>query len=248
MHLIALRGLPLVRKGDDIGQLIVDAARNQDLQLEDGDIIVVAQSIVSKAEGNVVDLRKVRPSPRAKQIAEQMGRDPRKIEVILQQSQEIIRVAHVLITRTKHGFVCANSGVDGSNIDRDHVTVLPEDPDASARLIREKIRQATGADVAVIVSDTHGRPFRRGAAGVAIGVTGMKPLLDLRSRFDLYGKKLTSTIVAVADAFAAAATPVMGETNEGTPVVVIKDAVYDRGDDGTARDLIRDPERDLFLR
>lgn len=248
MHLIALRGLPLVRKGDDIGQLIVDAARNQDLQMEDGDIIVVAQSIVSKAEGNVVDLRKVNPSPRAEEIAERMGRDPRKIEVILQQSQEIVRVAHVLITRTKHGFICANSGVDGSNIDRDHVTVLPEDPDASARLIRERIKQATGADVAVIVSDTHGRPFRRGAAGVAIGVTGMKPLLDLRSRFDLYGKKLTSTIVAVADAFAAAATPVMGETNEGTPVVVIKGAVYDRDDDGTARDLIRDPERDLFLR
>ncbi len=248
MHLIALKKLPLVRRGDDIGQLIMNAANGQGLQFEDGDIVVVAQSIISKSEGNVVDLRKVNPSPHAKQIAEQMGRDPRKVEVILQQSQEIVRLAHVLITRTKHGFVCANSGVDGSNIDRDHVTVLPEDPDASARLIRERIRQATEADVAVIVSDTHGRPFRRGAAGVAIGVTGMKPLLDLRSRFDLYGKKLTSTIVAAADAFAAAATPVMGETNEGTPVVVIKDAVYDRGDDGTARDLIRDPERDLFIR
>lgn len=248
MHLIALRDLPLVRRGDNIGQLIVNAANGQGLQFEDGDIVVVAQSIVSKSEGNVVDLRKVNPSPRAKQIAEQKGKDPRKIEVILQQSQEIVRLAHVLITRTKHGFVCANAGVDGSNIDRDHVTVLPENPDASARLIRERIGQTTGADVAVIVSDTHGRPFRRGAAGVAIGVTGMKPLLDLRSRFDLYGKKLTSTIVAAADVFAAAATPVMGETNEGTPVVVIKGAVYDRGDDGTARDLIRDPERDLFLR
>lgn len=245
MNLIALRGIPIVKRDDDIGQLILDASNGQ-ARLEDGDVIVVAQSIVSKAEGSVVDLRKVEPSPLALEIGERMNRDPRKLEVILQQSQEIVRQAHVLITRTKHGFVCANAGVDGSNIDYDHATTLPDDSDASARRIREKIMQATGADVAVIVSDTHGRPWRRGAAGVAIGVTGMNPLMDLRSRYDLYGKKLTSTIVATADSLAAAATMTMGETNEGTPVVVIKGATYDRSDDGSARGLVRPLERDLF--
>jgi len=245
MNLIALRGLPIVKRNDDVGQLIVDVADGQ-ARFEDGDVIVVAQSIISKAEGNVVDLRKVKPSPLALEIGKRMNRDPRKIEVILQQSQEIVRQKHVLITRTKHGFVCANAGVDGSNIDHDHATTLPDDPDASARRIRERIMEATGADVAVIISDTHGRPWRRGAAGVAIGAAGMDPLLDLRNRYDLYGKKLTSTIVAAADSLAAAAAMAMGETNEGTPVVVIKGATYDRSNDGGIRKLIRPPERDLF--
>jgi len=245
MNLIALRGLPIVKKGDDIAQLIAHAANGQ-VKIENGDIIVVAQSIVSKAEGNVYDLREINPSPRAIEIGKKMGRDPRKIELILRESTEIVRQAHVLITRTKHGFVCANAGVDSSNVDEDHATTLPEDPDASARRIRERIKDILGVDVAVIISDTHGRPFRKGAAGVAIGVAGMEPLWDLRDKRDLYGKKLTSTIFAAADSFAAAATIVMGETNEGTPVVIIKGAKYKPGD-GRATDLVRPREHDLFL-
>ena len=245
MQIIALDGFPLVKRGDDVGQLILNAA-NGNGALEDGDIVVVAQSIVSKSEGNVYDLRKIEPSGLALEIGVKMGRDPRKIELILQQSTEIVRQRHRLITRTKHGFVCANAGVDASNVERDHATTLPDDPDASAERIREKIQQETGTDVAVIVSDTHGRPFRKGAAGVAIGVAGMNPLLDLRNSYDLYGRKLTSTIVAAADSFAAAACAVMGETNEGTPVIVIKGAKYDRTANGGAKSLVRTPERDMF--
>lgn len=245
MEVIALRGLPLVKRGDRIDELIARAALEQNLRLEDGDVVVVAQSIVSKAEGRVVDLRAVRPSRRARKLAEQLDKDPREVEVILQQSKEIVRLKHVLIARTEHGFVCANAGVDHSNVEPEHVTLLPKDPDASARQIRDGIKRATGADIAVIVSDTHGRPFRLGAVGVAVGVAGIKPLLDMRGRRDLYGKELKTTVTSPADALAATAVAVMGEANEGTPVIIIKGAIYERGF-GSARDLVMPLERDLF--
>jgi coenzyme F420-0:L-glutamate ligase/coenzyme F420-1:gamma-L-glutamate ligase len=213
--------------------------------LENGDVVVVAQSVVSKCEGRVVDLRKITPTPRALEVAKQLGKDPREVEVILREAKEIVRLKHVLIARTEHGFVCANAGVDRSNVEPEHVTLLPRNPDASAKRIREAIRKATGAEVAVIVSDTQGRPFRRGVLGFAIGVAGMSPLQDLRGKRDLYGKELRVTIAAVADALAAAAVLAMGEAAEGTPVVVIRGAAYERGG-GKARDLIRPPERDLF--
>jgi coenzyme F420-0:L-glutamate ligase/coenzyme F420-1:gamma-L-glutamate ligase len=244
VQLIPIRGLPLIRRGDDLGELIVQAAEKQGLKIEDGDIVVVAQSAVSKAEGNVVDLREVEPSNSAREIAERLDKDPREVEVILQQSKEIVRLAHVIISRTKHGFVCANAGVDHSNAGPDHLTTLPDDPDASAARIRETIRKS-GRDVAVIVTDTQGRPFRLGCVGVALGVAGMKPLLDLRGKKDLFGKELRVTVTSPADAIAAGAVSVMGEADEGTPVVLVKGAVYERGD-GEARELIRPPERDLF--
>lgn len=228
-----------------MGELIVRAAREQGMHLENGDVVVVAQSVVSKSEGRVVDLREIKPSQRALNLAKQLGKDPREVEVILREAKEIVRLKHVLIARTGHGFVCANAGVDRSNVDPEHVTLLPVDPDASAERIQNTIKRNTGAGVAVIVSDTQGRPFRRGTIGFAIGVAGIVPLQDLRGRRDLYGRELRVTIAAVADALAAAAVSVMGEAGEGTPVVVIRGAAYERGE-GKARDLIRPPERDLF--
>lgn len=245
LQVIALKGLPLVKRNDDIGELIANVAEKNGPRLEEGDVVVVAQSIVSKAEGNVVDLRVVRPSQLAQSLAEKLDKDPREVEVILGQSKEIVRLGHVIISRTKHGFVCANAGVDHSNVEPEHVTLLPDDSDASAERIRSSIKRISGVDVSVIVSDTQGRPFRLGAVGVAIGVAGMSPLLDLRGRRDLYGKELKVTITSPADALAAAAVNVMGEADEGTPVVIIKGATYGRGH-GSARELVMPPERDLF--
>ncbi|MBA7502477.1 Bifunctional F420 biosynthesis protein FbiB [subsurface metagenome] len=245
MQLIALKGLPLVKKGDEVGKLIVGAAQKQGLRLEDGDVIVVAQTIISKAEGNVVDLRGVKPSKKAEQIAARLDKDSREVEVILQQSSEIVRLGHVIISRTKHGFVCANAGVDHTNVDPEHVTILPDDPDASAAGIRDFIKRKLGTEVSVIISDTQGRAFRMGCVGVAVGVAGMNPLLDLRGKRDLHDKELRVTITSPADALAAAAVSVMGEANEGTPVVVVKGAIYER-EDGNARKLVMPLERDLF--
>lgn len=245
VQLIALKGLPLVKKGDEVGKLIVGATQKQGLRLEDGDVIVVAQTIVSKAEGNVVDLRGVKPSKKAEQIAARLDKDSREVEVILQQSSEIVRLGHVIISRTKHGFVCANAGVDHTNVDPEHVTILPDDPDASAAGIRDFIKRELGTEVSVIISDTQGRAFRMGCVGVAVGVAGMNPLLDLRGKRDLHDKELRVTITSPADALAAAAVSVMGEANEGTPVVVVKGATYER-EDGNARELVMPLERDLF--
>jgi coenzyme F420-0:L-glutamate ligase/coenzyme F420-1:gamma-L-glutamate ligase len=245
VQLIALEGLPLVKKGDDLGELILNTTQKQGLRIEDGDVIVVAQSIVSKAEGDVIDLREVRPSKRAEQIAAQLDKDPREVEVILQQSSEIVRLKHVIISRTRHGFVCANAGVDHSNVDPEHVTILPDDPDASAARIRDFVKRKLGVEVAVVVTDTQGRAFRRGCVGVAVGVAGMNPLLDLRGKLDLHGKELRATITSPADALAAAAVAVMGEADEGTPVIVVRGATYERVY-GSALELVMSPERDLF--
>lgn len=246
MRLIPLKGLPLIKRGDDLGEIIAQAAKEQGVDIEDGDVIAVAQCVVSKAEGNVIDLRKVKPSKLAERIASRLGKDPSEVEVILQQSDEILRLGHVIISRTKHGFVCANAGVDHSNVEPHHVTTLPVDPDASAARIRDAVKRRVGSDIAVIVTDTQGRAFRQGCVGIAIGVAGMDPTLDMRGRLDLYGKELKVTVTSPADALAAAAVLVMGESNEGTPVVVMKGATYKRGP-GSARELLRNPELDLFI-
>lgn len=245
MLLITLEGFPAVSRGDDLGELIVETARKKGLRIEEGDALVVAQTIVSKAEGNVVALSGVNPSQRAKELAAKLNKDPRVVEVVLQQSSEIVRLGHVIISRTKHGLVCANAGVDQSNVGLGQVTLLPEDPDASAAGIRETIKRKLGADVAVIISDTQGRPFRQGCVGVAIGVAGMRPLLDLRGKRDLYGKELKVTMTSPADSLAAAAVSMMGEANEGTPVVLVKGGKFEPGE-GTVREMVRPPELDLF--
>ncbi|MFN4133017.1 MAG: coenzyme F420-0:L-glutamate ligase [Candidatus Hadarchaeales archaeon] len=245
MELTLLKNFPLVKAGDNLARLIGDAIVRQGIKLEHGDVIVIAQSVVSKAEGRVVDLRKVRPGQLAKTMAKRLGKDPREVQVILEESEEIVRLAHVIISRTRHGFVCANAGVDRSNAGHEKVTLLPLDPDRSAEKIRTALERRFGVRLAVIITDTQGRPFRKGCVGVAVGVAGMKPLLDLRGKKDLYGRRLKATVTCPADAIAAAAVSLMGEAGEGTPVVIVRRAIYRRGR-GAARELIRPKERDLF--
>ncbi len=245
MRVIPLTEIPLVSAGDEVGDLLIESLRKQGVDLEGRDLIVVAQTVVSKAEGNTVDLSRVDPGPRAREIADRIGKDPRKVEVILRQSDKIIKSEHALITQTRHGFVCANAGVDASNVEPGFVTTLPEDPDASAGRIRDEIRKRIGKEVAVIISDSWGRPFRLGALGFAIGVAGMKSLKDMRGEEDAYGETLESTRVALPDALAAAASVVMGEADELVPAVVIKGVSYEPAEGGIGP-LLRPEEEDLF--
>jgi len=246
MQLLVLPGLPLVKEGDDLGELIVEAAARAGVGIEDGDVVAVTQSVVSKAEGGTVELGKVEPGPEALSLAGRLGKDPREVEVILRESAQVLRAGRVLICRTRHGFVCANAGVDHSNAGEGRVTVLPRDPDASAAKIRRRIWELTGREVAVIITDSWGRTFRRGAVGHAVGISGLSPLLDLRGRKDLYGRELRSKVVCVADALAAAAVLLMGEAAEGKPVVLIKGAPYEKGE-GKVKEILRPEEEDLFL-
>jgi len=241
-----LTGLPLVKQGDSLGDLIVKAAKDQNLDIQNGDVLVVAQKIVSKAEGRVVDLRTITPSSRAEEIAKLCGKDPRHVELILRQSVDIVRNRGPhLIVETPHGFVCANAGVDRSNIEGElSAVLLPEDPDRSARQIREQIRNLTGADVAVIVSDTFGRAWRIGQTNVAIGADGLKPVLDYRGSKDMFGMVLNVTQIAIADELASSAELVMGKSNS-VPVALIRGYKYTPGN-GTARELLRPKEEDLF--
>ena len=240
ISIVPVEDLPEIREGDDLGALIAERA-----QLEDGDVVVVAQKIVSKAEGRIVPLDGVDPSARAREIAGE--RDPRESEVILRETARVVRSRNSLvIAETSHGFVCASAGVDHSNAgDPDTLVLLPLAPDASARRIRDTIRVRSGADVAVLVTDSFGRPFRRGTTDVAIGVAGLAPLLDLRGTPDREGRVLRSTQVALADELAAAADLVRLDKADGLPVVVVR-GVRHAGGDGDARELVMPPERDLF--
>jgi len=236
-----VEGLPEIRQGDDLGTLIAERA-----QLESGDVVVVAQKVVSKAEGHVVSLDDVEASPHAREVAGEWC-DPRESEVILREAARIVRARNSLvIAETRHGFVCASAGVDHSNAPAEGTLVLlPVDPDASARRIRETIREYTGKDVGVVVTDSFGRPFRRGTTDVAIGAAGIAPLVDLRGRPDRVGALLRSTQVAVADEIAGAANLVRTDKAEGLPVVVVRGLRHARGD-GSASELVMPPGRDLF--
>jgi len=247
LEIYGLEKIPIVKEGDNVAELIVKAAEEEGVGIEDGDIIVIAQSIISRAEGSIVDLTKIKPSEFAKMIAKETGKDPRIVEVILREAKEVVRMGHgVIVTLTHHGIVCANSGVDKSNVPGEHlVSVLPRDPDKSAQKIREEIRRLTGKEVAVIISDTMGRPLREGVIGVAIGAAGISPLWDRRGDKDLFGYTLQVTVVAIADELASAAELVMGEADEGIPVVIIRGFKYPRGNEG-ARVLNRPREKDLF--
>lgn len=246
IRLVALRDIPEVRPGDDLGRLIAEAARNQPAPLEDGCVVAVAQKIVSKAEGRVVDLGGITPSQAAASFAAEYGKDPRVIELSLRQARRVVKMERgVLIVETHHGLVCANGGVDVSNAPGgDRATLLPEDPDASAARLRAALEALTGKDCAVIVTDTFGRPWREGLVNVAIGAAGFGTLADYRGRCDRHGRRLNATLIAVADELAAAAGLLM-QKDAGTPVVLIYGARIDRSP-GSARDLIRTPERDLF--
>lgn len=251
--LTALRNIPEVAPGDDLVHLILEGLVREELELQDGDVVVVTQKVVSKAEGRLVDLRDVAPSSAAEELAAEVGKDPRLVEVILSESrggrEGLIRKRKgTLIMETHHGWICANAGVDRSNVGgeaSDTVLTLPRDPDASARQIRDGLMAATGADVAVIITDSYGRPWRLAAVNLAIGVAGMLPIADLRGQPDRFGYRLRSTTVARADELAAAAGLLSGQAAEGLPVVVIRGANYPRGE-GKATDLQRPEEKDLF--
>jgi coenzyme F420-0:L-glutamate ligase/coenzyme F420-1:gamma-L-glutamate ligase len=245
LRLFSLPGIPEIQTGDDLVRIIADAVRRAFIRFENGDVLVIAQKIVSKAEGALVDLASVAPSPQALALAEQLKKDPRAVEVVLQQSRRIVRTDHVLITETHHGFVCANAGVDHSNVPGDDiVTPLPKNPDRSAKKLATAFRKRTGKRVAVIISDTFGRPWRLGLTNVAIGAAGVPVLLDLRGTPDRHGKLLNATILAVADELAAAAGLLM-DKSKGSPVVLIRGYRYKPVSDPAAR-IIRPAAEDLF--
>ncbi len=244
LEILPIGGIPEVRPGDDPSALIARAV-GDDL-LKTGDVVVVTHKVVSKAEGRLVDLATVEPSVLAKGFAARYEKDPRQIEVVLRESKRIVRMDRgIIISETHQGFVCANAGVDASNVPGDEtVCLLPLDPDASARRLRDVLASLAGGDLAVIVSDSFGRAWRHGITNVAIGVAGMQPLADYRGERDPHGYPLTASILAVADEIAAAAELVMGKT-KGIPVAVVRNYPYERGS-GTGRDLLMEPERDLF--
>lgn len=240
-----IEGIPEVRPGDDLAHLIATAATAQGVQLADDDVIVVTQKAVSKSEGRFVDLATVEPSPFAIQLAANWDKDARHVEVVLRESKRIVRMDHgVIICETRHGLVCANAGVDASNVPGGQLILLPIDPDASAQRIREGLLRETAADVAVIVSDTFGRPWRTGYTEVAIGVAGMLPILDYVGQTDTHGRELRATWICIADELASTAELVTGKVNR-VPAALIRGYAVPRGE-GSAQEMVRAAVTDLF--
>lgn len=259
MTLTSLQHIPIIRRGDNLPDIVVNALHENTISLEDNDILVLAQKIVSKAEGRAVHLATVTPSQRAIELAETTEKDARLVELILQESNEVLRIrTGTIIVEHKLGFVCANAGIDHSNVSsplaegeraenagEEWVLLLPADPDRSAETIRQEIQSATGKRIGVLIIDSHGRAWRNGTVGVAIGIAGMPGLQDLRGEQDLFGSVLRITQVGVADELAAAASLLMGQAAEGTPVVHVRGFPYPLRD-GTLQELLRHREQDLF--
>jgi coenzyme F420-0:L-glutamate ligase/coenzyme F420-1:gamma-L-glutamate ligase len=246
LTILGLRHIPEVKSGDNLGRMIVAAANRQGLRLRSDDIVVVAQKIVSKAEGRLVSLSNIKPSVMTIEIARAMRKDPRHVEVILRETKRVVRRRGPhLIVETRRGLVCANAGVDRSNVKgQDVVTLLPKDADRSARRIRAQIREITGKDVSIVVSDTFGRPWRLGQTNVAIGLSGMRPWIDYRGTSDMFGYELSVTRMAVADELAGAAELIMNKVDE-VPVAIIRGYPHTRAR-GSAGQLIRPAREDLF--
>lgn len=246
IRITGIAGIPEVKPGDDLARLIVGAAEKQAIELKDADVLVVAQKVVSKAEGRIVRLEEVEPSAFARRLATMMARDARLIEVVLRETRRIVRMSErVLIVETHSGYICANAGVDQSNVDGGaSVTLLPVDPDASAARLRRQISALCGSAPAVIISDSFGRPWRLGLTNVALGAAGLDPLEDYRGRRDPHGYSLHATVIAVADELAAAAGLALGKLRR-TPAAVVSGFDYKRGE-ASARELLRPPEQDLF--
>jgi coenzyme F420-0:L-glutamate ligase/coenzyme F420-1:gamma-L-glutamate ligase len=244
-EVIGVTGIGEVRPGDDVARLIAEAANAQGTPLASGDVLVVSQKIVSKSEGRLLRLPDVTPSTIAEAMAGTLGRDPRLIEVILRESRRIVRMDRgVLVTETHHGWVCANAGVDQSNVDADVVAMLPVDCDASARRIRDEIRTRARVEVGVLIADTFGRPWREGLVNVAIGVAGLAPLRSHLGEVDPAGRPLQATVLALADELASAAEPMMGKLDR-IPAVIVRGLALSPSDEGS-KSLLRDPARDLF--
>lgn len=241
--------MPIIEAGDDLNAVITDALARNAVALQNGDVLVISSKIVSKAEGRFVDLNTVQPDERAREVAAITGKDPRIVALVLAESVRVSRQARgVLVTQHRLGFISANAGIDQSNVKDapDWVLLLPQDPDASASAIRDSIRRAHGVQVGVVISDSHGRPFRMGNIGVAIGSAGLPSLVDLRGQKDLFGRELAISLQGYGDLIASAAHLVCGEGDEGLPLVLVRGLHYPPTEDSTARDLNRPPEKDLY--
>jgi coenzyme F420-0:L-glutamate ligase/coenzyme F420-1:gamma-L-glutamate ligase len=250
--LTPLPKIPIVHTGNDLVEIIQDGLMEADINLQDGDIVVVAQKIVSKVEGRWVNLVTVQPSAQALTLAEEIEKDPRLIELVLHESNHILRKrSGTIIVEHRLGFVCANAGIDHSNVagtgdmDEEWVLLLPENPDASAQMIRQKLETMSSAHIGVMVIDSHGRAWRQGVVGVAIGLSGLPGLVDMRGTKDLFGYELRITTIGAADELAAAASLVMGQANEATPIVHVRGFPYALRD-GNLKELLRPKEQDLF--
>lgn len=250
LNLFGLKEIPLVKKGDNIANLIIEDLKKEDITLQDGDIILIAETLISKAEGNYIKLDELEISDEAKDIAKKAKKDPKLIQAVLNESNEIVVVGpNFIVTETKHGFVCANAGIDESNAADGLATPMPENPDKSAKEIREILEKETNKELAVIITDTQGRAFRVGAIGTAIGCSGIKPLWVRIGDEDLYGRALETTEVATADELSAAASLLMGQANEGIPVVLIRGySAFEtlRDTEAGISSLIREKEFDAF--
>lgn len=239
---IPIKDLPLIKPGDDIGKLIFSSFT----KIKENDILVITHTILSKAEGRVVRLEDIKPSKYAIRLAKKTSKDPRIVELILREAEKILRVGPgFIVTETKNGYVCANSGVDETNVEKGYAILLPEDPDRSAKEIRKTLRSLSNKDVAVIITDTCGRPFRTGVTGVCIGSSGIEPLQDRRGEKDLFGKELKITKVALLDNISCAANLIMGEASEGIPAVIVRGLKYKKSEKGS-KDLIRNSKEDVF--
>ena len=250
IEIYPVSGLPLIQPGDDLPRLLGDALERRARPPAVGDVLVITQKIVSKAEGRYVDLNRITPSPRAREVAQHCDKDPRLIEVILSESTEVVRLRPgLIITRHRLGFISANAGVDRSNVAPegiDQVLLLPLDPDRSAADIRSRLRSRFGIDLGVIIADSHGRPHRLGTVGVAIGLSGLPGVEDWRGRQDLFGYTLQHTEVGVADQIASAASLLLGQAAESIPAVLVRGAPFEERE-GSAQEINRPREIDLFL-
>jgi coenzyme F420-0:L-glutamate ligase/coenzyme F420-1:gamma-L-glutamate ligase len=245
LSITGLTGIPEIEAGDDLPALIIEAIRQAEFAMQNGDVLIIAQKVVSKAEGKIVGLDTITPSEQARQWAEEFDKDARLVEVVLGQSRRIVRMQRgVMICETHHGFICANAGVDNSNVAPGFVVLLPEDPDRSARQIQAALEKHFEINLAVIISDTFGRPWREGLTNVALGVAGIAPIVDYRGSVDAFGQPLRVTMIAAADELAAAAELVMGK-NDRVPVALVRGLTYEARE-ASVKELIRPPEHDLF--
>lgn len=251
IELISIEDFPIIKKDDNLPEIIYESLLNNDISIVDGDVLVLAETVVSKAEGNIVEIDSVKPSDKAFEISEKSGKDPKQCQIILDNTKSIIRCQQdLIITETPHGFICANSGIDNSNCEEGFVTPLPVNPDKSAGIIKKYLDDKFDSDCIVIISDTHGRAWRVGAIGVAVGISGMHPVTDFRGSYDLYGQELMSTIEATADELASAASLLMGQSDNGICLVLIRG--YDSSltscgaDDACIKEIIREKEIDAF--
>lgn len=246
LRIIPVRIGKNIMPGDDLGAVILQDVKQNNLEILDGDVLVVAHKIVSKAEGRIVNLEDIAPSQKARKMAKEHNKDPRIMELILKESAQILRAKNgVIVSETKHGFVCANAGVDQSNVQGEAALLLPVNPDRSARRLLEFVREKTGKGIAVIVTDTFGRPFREGQTNVAIGIAGIRPVKSYVGSRDMYGRKLRVSEIAVADEIAAAAELVMGKS-EGVPVAIVRGYKFETATRSSAKSLQRMRSRDLF--